>query len=151
MIGESADLTYAYEHLGAGPDSLSRLAAGEGAFYEKLKAAKRPLIIVGQGALVGENGLAVLSAAAKLALDVGAVAEDWNGFSVLHTAAARVGGLDLGFVPGEGRASARGRSSPARRSSISCSCSASTRSRSRTGRSSSISARMATRARIAPT
>ena len=26
----------------------------------------------------------------------------WNGFNVLHTAAARVGGLDLGFVPGEG-------------------------------------------------
>ena len=30
------------------------------------------------------------------------VAEGWNGFNVLHTAASRVGGLDLGFVPGEG-------------------------------------------------
>ena len=30
------------------------------------------------------------------------VRDDWNGFNVLHTAAARVGGLDLGFVPGEG-------------------------------------------------
>ena len=30
------------------------------------------------------------------------VRDDWNGFAVLHTAASRVGGLDLGLVPGEG-------------------------------------------------
>jgi NADH-quinone oxidoreductase subunit G len=30
------------------------------------------------------------------------VTDDWNGFGVIHTAAARVGALDLGFVPGEG-------------------------------------------------
>jgi NADH-quinone oxidoreductase subunit G len=30
------------------------------------------------------------------------VKDDWNGFCVLHGAAARVGGLDIGFVPGEG-------------------------------------------------
>ncbi|MGO8659084.1 molybdopterin-dependent oxidoreductase, partial [Rhizobium ruizarguesonis] len=40
------------------------------------------------------------ASAAKLAGSVGAVAEGWNGFAVLHTAASRVGGLDLGFVPG---------------------------------------------------
>lgn len=28
--------------------------------------------------------------------------EGWSGFNVLHNAAARVGGLDIGFVPGEG-------------------------------------------------
>ena len=107
VIGENADLTYAYAHLGAGPDSLSRLVAGEGDFHEKLKAAKRPLIIVGQGALIRDNGLAVLSAAAKLALGVEAVGEDWIGLSILHTAAARVGALDLGFVPGEGGVGAK--------------------------------------------
>ena len=46
----------------------------------------------------------MLSLAAKAALAIGVIKPDlgWNGFSVLHTAAARVGGLDLGFVPGEG-------------------------------------------------
>ncbi len=112
MIGEHADLTYAFEHLGAGPDSLAPLVAGEGEFYEKLKSAKHPLIIVGQGALVGENGGAVLAAAAKLALAVGAVTADWNGFSILHTAAARVGALDLGFVPGEGGLGAKAMTAP---------------------------------------
>ena len=67
------------------------------------RAAERPLVIVGQGALSRPDGLAVLSAAAQLARDVGAVKDGWNGFSVLHTAASRVGALDLGLVPGEWR------------------------------------------------
>jgi NADH-quinone oxidoreductase subunit G len=44
----------------------------------------------------------VLSAVARAAVSTGALAENWNGFCVLHTAAGRVGGLDIGFVPGEG-------------------------------------------------
>jgi NADH-quinone oxidoreductase subunit G len=102
LIGENADLTYPYEYLGAGPDTLTELAAGRHSFIEKLRAAERPLIIVGQGALSRPDGLAVLSTVAKLAQDVGAVKDGWNGFSVLHTAASRVGALDLGLVPGEG-------------------------------------------------
>ncbi|MBA3517776.1 MAG: NADH-quinone oxidoreductase subunit G, partial [Rhizobiales bacterium] len=107
LIGEPAELTYSYDHLGGGPESLSRLLSGEGDFYQALKAAKRPLIIVGQGALMGRSGAAVLSAAAKLAVDLGTVSEDWIGLSVLHTAASRIGGLDLGFVPGDGEQTAR--------------------------------------------
>jgi len=102
LIGENADLTYPYEYLGAGPDTLAELAAGRHSFIEKLRSAERPLIIVGQGALSRPDGLAVLSAVARLAQDVSAVKDGWNGFSVLHTAASRVGALDLGLVPGEG-------------------------------------------------
>ncbi len=100
VIGQADDLRYPYELLGAGAETLKDLAAGNGAFFEKLKAASRPLIIVGQGALAREDGAAVLGLAAKLANAVGAVMEGWNGFAVLHNAAARVGGLDIGFVPG---------------------------------------------------
>jgi len=102
LIGENVNLTYPYEYLGAGPDTLADLVAGRHGFIEKLKGAQRPLIIVGQGALSRPDGLAILSAVARLARDVNAVKEGWNGFSVLHTAASRVGALDLGLVPGEG-------------------------------------------------
>ncbi|TYR35178.1 NADH-quinone oxidoreductase subunit G [Mesorhizobium microcysteis] len=102
VIGDVGDLRYDYEMLGAGAETLSQLVDGGIKFASVLKKAKRPLIIVGQGALARADGAAVLSLAAKLAGDVGAVTADWNGFAVLHTAAARVGGLDLGFVPGEG-------------------------------------------------
>jgi NADH-quinone oxidoreductase subunit G len=101
-VGERVDLTYPYQYLGAGPDSLAELAAGRGDFAAALKAAKKPLVLVGAGALARADGAAVLALAAKAALGLGAVKAGWNGFSVLHHAASRVGGLDIGFVPGEG-------------------------------------------------
>jgi NADH-quinone oxidoreductase subunit G len=101
-IGPVADLTYPAERLGAGPATLGELVEGRHGFFEKLKAAKNPLMIVGMGALARADGAAVLALARELADKLGAVREDWNGFAVLHTAAARVGGLDLGLVPGPG-------------------------------------------------
>ncbi|OYY05159.1 MAG: NADH-quinone oxidoreductase subunit G [Acidocella sp. 35-58-6] len=96
VIGEQADLTYGFEYLGAGPESLRAL----GSFTDKLQAAKKPMIIVGQGALRRDDGAAVLAAAWSLAVQFDMLNADWHGFNVLHTAAARVGALDLGFVPG---------------------------------------------------
>jgi NADH-quinone oxidoreductase subunit G len=60
------------------------------------------MLVVGQGALARKDGAAVLAAARRLAESAGMIKAYWNGFNVLHTAAARVGGLELGFVPGEG-------------------------------------------------
>lgn len=102
VIGEAGELRYDYDYLGAGTDTLAEVVAGSVSFVEKLNAAKKPMIIIGQGALMGADGANVLANVAKLATAVGAVTEDWNGFAVLHTAASRVGGLDLGFVPGKG-------------------------------------------------
>ncbi len=102
LIGENKDLSYDYDYLGAGPETLTSLAKGEGAFFNVLKSAKNPVVIVGMGALAREDGAATLHAAAKLADSIGAIRGDWNGFNVLHTAAGRVGALDLGFTPGEG-------------------------------------------------
>ncbi len=102
VIGEKADLTYPYDYLGAGPETLAEVAAGRHGFADTLKQAERPLVLLGAGALARAAGAAVAALAAKAALDFGALKDDWNGFSVLHTAAARVGALDVGFVPGEG-------------------------------------------------
>ena len=60
------------------------------------------MIIVGRARWRATDGAAVLALARELADSSASCATDWNGFNVLHTAAARVGGLDLGFVPGEG-------------------------------------------------
>src|SRR5690606_30188267 len=101
VIGEMGDLRYDYEMLGAGTDTLKALAEGSGRFLSVLKKALRPMIIVGQGALARPDGAAVLGLAAKIAQAVGALTPEWNGFAVLHTAAGRVGALDVGFVPGK--------------------------------------------------
>ena len=102
LIGEKVDLTYDYEYLGSDTNALQQLASGQGDFYKTLQDAKRPILLIGHGALCRADSLGLLANVAKIATKVGAVTEEWNGFAVLHTAAARVGGLELGFVPQEG-------------------------------------------------
>jgi NADH-quinone oxidoreductase subunit G len=106
LIGERADLTYDYAYLGAGPDSLAKFAEHPPANLE------RQIWLIGEGALARPDGRAILSLVAKAAHSVGAIKDGWNGFGVLHTAASRVGALDLGFVPGEGGLDARHMASP---------------------------------------
>lgn len=96
LIGENVDLTYPVTYLGAGPETLAKLADHAPA------NAERPMFIIGQGALNRPDGAAVLQAAAKAAKSIGVIKDGWNGFNILHTEAAQVGALDLGFVPGEG-------------------------------------------------
>ncbi|NVN86320.1 MAG: NADH-quinone oxidoreductase subunit G [Rhodopseudomonas sp.] len=99
VIGEKADLTYHYDYLGAGLDSLNDLAAGKNAFADVLKNAKNPIVLVGASATARHDAGAVLALAAKLAVDVGALKDGWIGFGVLHGAASSVGALDVGFAP----------------------------------------------------
>ncbi|MDP1631903.1 MAG: NADH-quinone oxidoreductase subunit NuoG [Caulobacter sp.] len=106
VIGQQADLTYDYDYLGAGPASIAGLAKSKSDFVKAFKAAERPAVIIGQGALTRADAAAVLKALADLAKSFNLVREGWNGWNVMHTAAARVGGLDLGFLPGEGGLSA---------------------------------------------
>jgi NADH-quinone oxidoreductase subunit G len=99
VIGERVDLTYPYHYLGAGPETLADVAAGRHEFSGLVSKAERPMVLVGQGALARPDGAAVAAAAATAATKLGALKDGWNGYAVLHTAAARVGGLDIGFVP----------------------------------------------------
>lgn len=101
MIGHPlTDPTYPAELLGDGPEVLEKLLDGSHAFAETLKTAKRPMIIIGHGALTRPDASVLYDACKKLAVQTGAIAEGWNGLNVLHTAASRVGALDLGFLPG---------------------------------------------------
>jgi NADH-quinone oxidoreductase subunit G len=96
VVGQKLDLTYPYNYLGAGPESLA-------AFADHPPANKtKPMFILGAGAFARPDGEAILSLAAKAALSLGVVKDGWNGFNILHSAASRVGGLDVGFTPGQG-------------------------------------------------
>jgi NADH-quinone oxidoreductase subunit G len=95
VVGPKADLSYKYNHLGGGPEMLARV------WDRPPKDAAKPMMIVGSGAFVRPDGVALLAGLAKAALAAGVVRDGWNGFNVLHTAASRVGGLDLDLVPGQ--------------------------------------------------
>ncbi len=102
LIGSEAKLTYGVTHLGDNPSLLMGLLRGEHDFSKTMREATKPMVVVGQGALARPDGAAVLSNAWRLASELGALRPDWHGFNVLHSAAARVGALDLGFLPGSG-------------------------------------------------
>ncbi|MGB6348862.1 MAG: NADH-quinone oxidoreductase subunit NuoG [Pseudolabrys sp.] len=96
VVGEKADLTYPYNYLGAGPESLAQFVDHPPAQKEK------PMFIIGQGALNRRDGAAVLAMLAKAAASLGVTKDGWNGFNILHSEAALVGALDIGFVPDDG-------------------------------------------------
>ncbi|MGI9437587.1 MAG: NADH-quinone oxidoreductase subunit NuoG [Geminicoccaceae bacterium] len=107
-VGPPADLTYPVIELGAGAQTLAEIADGSHEIAERLSKAERPMIILGQGALNRSDGNAVLAAARDIVARYDMVKDGWNGYNVLHTAAARVGALDLGLVPGKGGKDAAG-------------------------------------------
>ena len=93
VIGEPADLTYPYTYLGAGPETLAR-------FVDHTPASsKKPMFIVGQGALARPDGAAVLATIVKAAQAIGVIKDGWNGLNILHDAAGRVGALDVCALP----------------------------------------------------
>jgi NADH-quinone oxidoreductase subunit G len=104
LIGERADLTYAYDYLGAGPQTLKEVAEGKHPFAQCLKDAARPMIVLGQAAFARADAAAIIRLAAQAVknLKLSRPDEGWNAFNILHGAAGRVGGLDLGFVPQKG-------------------------------------------------
>ena len=102
LVGVPYDLTYDYEHLGETAEALEKLLTARGGFAARLRRAKRPMILIGQGALARKDGEQIKRLCGKLAEKFDMVYEGWNGWNVLHMAAARVAGLDMDFLPGKG-------------------------------------------------
>lgn len=90
-IGAPDDLTYAVSDLGTDTAILSALPAE---VTEAFAAAARPALIVGSANV----SPALLETLGGLVETLNLVRDDWNGFNILHTAASRVGALDIGFV-----------------------------------------------------
>ena len=98
LIGEAVDLTYDYDHLGT---DRAALAAQIGVDHPKMEG-REAVVILGQGALTGEDGAAVLGHVQAFCAETGAKR------LVLHTAAARVGAMDIGAVNDDGMAAVQG-------------------------------------------
>lgn len=84
-------MTYEYQHLGESPSVLKSLSSGSG-FAQKLRQAKKPLIIVGADSLKRPDGAAILQAVQLLAngLQSNVQTKDWRVLNVLHKVASQV-------------------------------------------------------------
>ncbi len=102
LIGNKADLTYEYKHLGNNPWILKQLSDGDHPYCSRLKSTKKPMIIIGADAMASSDYEASIYYAKSLSMQYGFVTEEWNGYNILQRAASRVGGLDIGFIPSKG-------------------------------------------------
>ena len=98
-IGVDNQLTYQCEQLGNDVKILADILNGENVVAGKLKKAKKPLIIVGESCFRRKDSQMLMKLIDDIIQKYKIVSTQWNGFNILHNAAARVGGLDLKFVP----------------------------------------------------
>ncbi len=91
-VGPEVDLTYPVEWLG---DDLATVASLPKQVTDAFAKAERPVVIVGGAALKPTGGQ---GATLALARSLNLVRDGWNGFNVMHTVAARTGGLMLGYA-----------------------------------------------------
>lgn len=98
LVGQDFESTFDYENLGASAKDL-KTALG-GAWGEKLKSAKNPMIIVGSGAVEHPDAKAIYETVGSFVEKNKAnfVTDEWNGYNVLQRAASRAGAFEVGFT-----------------------------------------------------
>lgn len=98
LVGQDFESTFDYEGLGTNANDLK--SALGGAFGEKLKSAKKPMIIVGSGAVEHEDAKAIYETVGSFVEKNKANFQtpEWNGYNVLQRAASRTGAFEVGFT-----------------------------------------------------
>ncbi|MEJ6726893.1 MAG: NADH-quinone oxidoreductase subunit NuoG [Emcibacteraceae bacterium] len=97
-IGPEVDLSYKIEQLGDSAGILQDILDGKNNFADVLDKAKKPMIILGQGALNRMDSHGILKLVYDIVDKYSLIKDDWNGFNVLQTAASRVAALDMELV-----------------------------------------------------
>ncbi|CAI2359248.1 unnamed protein product [Moneuplotes crassus] len=105
IVGYAPNLKHRYSHHGTTTDTLKEIADGSHPAFEKLREAKRPMVIVSSHALSRDDGEAILNNIKAIAESTNVInhEERWNGMNVLHNDIGRVGALDLGIQPYSGK------------------------------------------------
>jgi len=98
VIGEKIDANYEYEHIGTSAQALQDVVGGKHAFANKFKAAKRPIVVVGQSALSRSDASTLVTLSRQLA-DIHKDEDGHIPFNILHTEASQVAAMDLGYHP----------------------------------------------------
>ena len=99
VIGFNNDLTFDFNFLGENPSIVEDILIGNNNFCNDLSSMKKPLMILGQGALIGKDAQNFQNICIELAYKFNFINNDWNGFNVLHSAASRAGAMSIGFFP----------------------------------------------------
>jgi len=96
-IGDAGDLTYPYKNIDSNTSTIREIVSGSHEISNKIKNAKKPIIIIGDSALHGKSGQYVFETLKKFLSDNNFIKKDWNALNILTQQASRVGAIDLGI------------------------------------------------------
>jgi NADH-quinone oxidoreductase subunit G len=99
VLSPLRDFTFPVEQLGTDPSVIDDILEGTHSLCKVISQAKNPMVILGYEALTRSDGEVFLNKVYEICCTFKMVRSDWNGFNILHKAASRVGGLDIGFLP----------------------------------------------------
>lgn len=100
-VGEEDDQTFPILELGDSVDELNAILSGKSKITAQFKAAKFPMIIVGDSVLIRKDGEAITALIHEIAMKYKLIRADWNGVNIIHNHASFVGALDIGFMYGK--------------------------------------------------
>ena len=98
-IGIQGDLTYPHSNLGNSPWILKQIAEGAHPICKELKKKKKLILIIDDNLFSNDNCVAFQYYIDLIVKKYNVVTPDWNGYNILSSSAARVGGLHIDFVP----------------------------------------------------
>ena len=96
-IGDPGDLTYPYMNIGSNTSVIRDIVSGSHEISNKIKKAKKPIVIIGESALTGKSGQYIFETLKDFLHNNNLIRKDWNALNVLTQQASRVGAIDLGF------------------------------------------------------
>ena len=96
-IGNPGDLTYPYEMIGANTSIVKDIISGEHTIAKKIKKSKKPIVIIGESALIGNSGQYIFESIKLFLKENNFIRKDWNALNILNQHASRVGAIDLGI------------------------------------------------------
>ena len=106
-IGKEQDWNYPVTELGNDINILEEILNNKHDFAAKLAAATKPMIIIGEQCFCHEGSHYIMQHINDIIHKYGVISDSWNGYNILHNAAARVGALDLKFTPKTGKDTAQ--------------------------------------------
>ena len=96
-VGDAGDLTYPYKNIGLNTSVIRDIISGSHEISDKIKKAKKPMIIIGDSALCGKSGKYIFENLKNFLFENNFITKEWNALNILTQQASRVGALDLGF------------------------------------------------------
>ncbi len=98
VIGNSISLNYKYTHIGENINAIQDLIQDKNPFSQLLSKSNYPLVILGRSVFHKDIYSHTSYLINQLINKFKVIKEGYNGYNVLHTKAANVGALDIGFT-----------------------------------------------------